>query len=350
MSDVYLKRISREELSHHPEVVLAGIERSQLFAGLLKDEFVGCKIHFGEKGNSSYIDPSWLLATIKALKKIKTRPFLVETNTLYRGERMNAIDHINLASGHGFSKLNIPIIIADGLRGADTLEVESNVKHFKTCFLGQAFRDIDFLLVLSHLTGHMLTGFGAAIKNIGMGCASRRGKLAQHCQVSPFIKEARCIGCHACAKECPVNAIERRGEKYFIIKETCIGCAQCVSVCPQGAVDITWSEEYNLLGEKMVEYAYALTRGRRCGYINFCLYITKECDCMNKEKNSFVKDIGVLFSKDPVSIDKASIDCLLHQEGSDVLRATHPAVDYLHHLHYAQEIGLGSLDYRLIEL
>ena len=183
-----------------------------------------------------------------------------------------------------------------------------------------------------------------------MGCAARRGKLAQHCVVSPRIKEEQCIKCGMCARYCPVDAISERKDAFFIDEEKCIGCAQCISVCPVGAVRIQWSESYDELSEKVVEYAYTATRKVKCAYVNFCIYITGECDCMNKEKHGVAKDLGILFSWDPVSVDKASIDLLLQSEGRDVLKEVHPKVNYLHHLHYAQEIGLGELDYKLVEI
>jgi len=350
MSKVFLKKITYEELLKQSDAIVDGLKISGITENFKKDNFVGLKIHFGEKGNKSYINPNFLLPLSKFLKKTQVRPFLFETNTLYRGERMNAIDHINLAYGHGFVKTNMPIIIADGIKGNDYTEVKIDKKHFKTCFLAHALGDTDFLLVLSHLTGHMLTGFGAAIKNLGMGCASRRGKLAQHCQMQPVVSEKKCILCGLCIKNCPAQAIEKDNVKCFIVKEKCIGCAQCISVCPRGAIDIVWSEEYNDIGEKLAEYAYAVTRNIKCAYVNFCLYITKECDCMNKEEAGFVKDIGILFSYDPVAIDKASIDLVHKQENRDAIHDCHPKIDYLHHLQYAETLGLGSLNYELVEI
>jgi len=350
MSKVFFKKITYEELLKQPDAIVDGLKISGITENFKKDNFVGLKIHFGEKGNKSYINPNFLLPLSKFLKKTQARPFLFETNTLYRGERMNAIDHINLAYGHGFVKTNMPIIIADGIKGNDYMEVKIDKKHFKTCFLAHALRDADFLLVLSHLTGHMLTGFGAAIKNLGMGCASRRGKLAQHCQMQPVVSEKKCILCGLCIKNCPAQAIEKDNVKCFIVKEKCIGCAQCISVCPRAAIDIVWSEEYNVIGEKLAEYAYAVTRNIKCAYVNFCLYITKECDCMNKEEAGFVKDVGILFSYDPVAIDKASIDLVHKQENRDAIYDCHPKIDYLHHLQYAETLGLGSLNYELVEI
>jgi uncharacterized protein len=349
MADVFLKRITYDTLLKNPQTILECIEKSDLVSQFKKQQFLALKVHFGERGNKSHISPNFLLPLVQQLKKTGTKPFLFETNTLYRGERMNSVDHINLAYNHGFGKLNIPIIIGDGITGNDSIEVEINKKQFKSCFLAAALKEISNILVLSHFTGHMLTGFGAALKNIGMGCASRRGKLAQHCQVSPKIDERKCVNCGLCAEQCSVGAIEK-GESKCFITGACIGCAQCVSVCPRGAVDIIWSEEYEVLGEKMVEYAYAVSKGRKCAYINFCVYMTKECDCMNKEETGFTADLGVLFSFDPVAIDKASLDLLSARENRDIVRDLHPQIEYLTHLRYAQELGLGTIDYRLIEL
>jgi uncharacterized Fe-S center protein len=348
-SKVFLQRGSYEHFLRNPILIVKAIEQAGFAKEFKKNDFVGLKLHFGEKGNKSFINPNLLLPLVQFLKKRGMRPFLFETNTLYRGERMNALDHINLAMGHGFGKLNIPIVIGDGMRGNDNLELKVNQEHFKTCFLAKALEDVDCLLVLSHFTCHMLTGFGAALKNLGMGCASRKGKLAQHCEVSPQINKDKCNACNLCADNCPAEAIEK-GDKCFILKEKCIGCAQCISICPQGAVEIIWSEEYNAIGEKMVEYAYAVGTKKRCAYVNVCLFITKECDCMSKEEQGFIEDIGILYSLDPVSIDKASVDLILEHQGRDVIKAAHPKIDYLHHLRYAESIGLGSLDYTLIEI
>ncbi len=350
MSQVYFKRGTYQEFLTQPQKVLDGIKKSGFLKDIKKDEHIGLKVHFGEKGNKSYINPDFLSPLARFLKKRGARSFLFDTNTLYRGERTNTIDHIKIAYKHGFGKLDIPIIIGDGIRGTDYLKVKRSLRHFNEFYLAQILKDIDFMLVLSHFTGHMLTGFGASIKNMGMGCAARRGKLAQHCVVSPRIKKEQCIKCGMCAKYCPVDAISERKDAFSIDEEKCIGCAQCISVCPVGAVRIQWSESYDELSEKVVEYAYTATRKVKCAYVNFCIYITGECDCMNKEKHGVAKDLGILFSWDPVSVDKASIDLLLQSEGRDVLKEVHPKVNYLHHLNYAQEIGLGELDYKLVEI
>lgn len=350
MPKVYFKKGTYKYFLDNPKQVLDGIKRAGFLTDIKKDHFVGLKVHFGEKGNKSYIRPECIAPLVRFLKKRGTKPFFLETNTLYRGQRTNAVDHINTAYKHGFGVLEVPVIIADGLVGKDYIPVKVNLKHFKECYLGQAVRDTDVLFVISHFTGHMLTGFGAAIKNLGMGCASRRGKLAQHCVVSPRISKEQCVKCGMCAKYCSLDAVQEQADGFFIDEEKCIGCAQCISVCPQGAVKIIWSEAFDELSEKMVEYAYAVVQKKQCYYVNFCLYMTKDCDCMNKEKHGFIGDLGILFSDDPVALDKACIDLLNETEGKNVLLDIHPKINYLHHLNYAESIGLGSLDYELVKI
>ncbi len=351
MADVFLIRGTYKDFLQNPQKILEGMREADFLNTIQENELIGLKIHFGEKGNQSHISPRFLSPLAKFLKKKKTKAFLFETNTLYRGERLNSVDHIHLAHNHGFKKPGLPIIIGDGLKGNNFIEVNIQKKHFQTCYLAEALKDMDAMIVLSHFTGHMLTGFGASVKNLGMGCASRRGKMAQHCTVSPKINSETCVLCGACADICPVNAIERGEDSFFIHEEICIGCAQCISVCPQKSVNIVWSEAYEDLGEKIAEYALAVTRQvPRCLYINFCLFMTQECDCMNQEEQGFIPDLGILFSHDPVSLDKACIDTLINREKRDVLKALHPQISYLHHLTYAQELGLGSLEYTLKEL
>jgi len=350
MPEVFFKKITRQNLLNNTGSVLFLLEKAQLYSRLKDNDFVGIKIHFGEKGNQSYISPKIIKPLVNALKQRKTKPFLFDTNTLYHGKRANALDHLTLAAGHGFSSVGAPLLIADGLRGKDFITVNINKHHYTKCFIAALWKDTDFILCASHFTLHMLMGFGGAIKNLGMGLASRRGKLAQHCELSPRINEEECTACGKCSCNCPVQAITKKDSYYAIIPEKCIGCAQCISVCSQNAVKINWSGKYTLLQERMVEYAYAATRNDNCAYINFCLYLTKECDCMNKEPKGFVEDLGVLFSYDPVALDKASVDLLIKREGRDVIKEAHPDVEYMHQFEYAQRIGLGNANYNLIEL
>lgn len=318
-----------------------------------KDSFIACKIHFGEKGNTGYIKPLWLLNIIKQIRKKTSRVFFTDTNTLYLGKRSNSIEHLSLAWEHGFTleTIGVPILIADGLIGHDEEEIQVNLRRVKSAKIASAFLNSDGLLCLSHFTGHMLTGFGAAVKNLGMGCASRAGKLEQHSDVHPWINPKACKNCGICLDYCPTQAIVQKEESVFIIEEKCIGCAECLVVCTIGAVKMRWDEDAERVQEKMAEYAYSVWQKfkGKIGFINFLLEVTKDCDCMGIDQSARVEDIGILGSRDPVAIDKASVDLVNSRSGKDLLRAMND-VDSSIQLEYGEKIGLGTAEYELIEI
>ncbi len=353
-SKVYFVPVSRDEDN---DSLARKTERIFLRLGLEekieKNSFVGIKMHFGEKGNTGYIKPSWLIRLIDRLKKNKAKIFLTDTNTLYIGSRSNSVDHLRLASDHGFSldELGIPVIIADGLIGRDSDEVEIGLDRVKSAKIGSAFLNTDLLLCLSHFTGHVLTGFGAAIKNLGMGCASRAGKLEQHSDVHPWVNPKICTNCSICLDYCPADAIEQGDGSAHIIEEKCIGCGECLVVCTVGAVKMRWDGDELRVQEKMAEYASAVFRSinKGAGFISYLIQVTKDCDCMSKDGKAIAGDLGLLGSLDPVAIDKASADLLIDKSGKDFLRAAHN-VDWSVQLKHGQKIGLGSMDYELITL
>jgi len=352
MSKVHFLRTDIQEFERNPKALVKFLNNTELFSSIKNKDLVGIKIHFGEDKNKSYIKPHYLKNLVEKLRRIGAKTLLFDTNTLYRGKRTNAVDHFNLAFfAHNFRILNTPVVIADGLKGNDYIEVEVKGKHFKKAKVASLLRDLDFMLVLSHLTGHMLSGFGASIKNLGMGCASRSGKMAQHCEISPQVNHGICIHCEKCIEICPQQAISLRGKKIFIDMGKCIGCAQCISECPKGAIKIVWSENCTLLQEKMVEYAKAAVNVcRNCFFVNFAMFVTKECDCMSQEKEGAVSDLGILASSDAVSIDKAGVDLISQENKKDVFLEFHPEVSYCQQFNYAQSIGLGQSDYKLIEV
>ncbi|HRZ87554.1 MAG TPA: DUF362 domain-containing protein, partial [bacterium] len=233
----------------------------------------------------------------------------------------------------------------------NTADVVINKKFVATAKIARLFADADALVAITHFKGHMITGFGGALKNLGMGCATREGKLMQHNDVTPVFYEDKCIGCGECEKICPVGAVRVTDGKCALSKETCIGCGSCVGVCPAMAlfVDLTAGDACQF---KMVEYAYAALRGkeRRSGFINFAVRINQECDCWGGENPRIAPDIGILASRDPVSIDKASMDLVNRACGKDIFREVHPEQNGMKQLEYAQELGLGSLEYELIEV
>ncbi|MFP4082787.1 MAG: DUF362 domain-containing protein [Candidatus Aminicenantes bacterium] len=314
---------------------------------------VACKIHFGEKGNTGHIKPPWLLNVIKKIREKTERVFLTDSNTLYLGERSNAIQHLRLAWEHGFTmeEVGIPVFIADGLVGRDEEEIQVNLDRIKSAKIARAFLNTDSLLCLTHFTGHVLTGFGASIKNLGMGCAARTGKLEQHSDVHPWINPKLCKNCGLCIDYCPTQAIVEEDGTTSIIDEKCIGCGECLVVCNLGAVKMRWDADSTRVQEKMAEYAFSVWQRfkGKIGFLNFLIKVTKDCDCMGKNQPSFIKDIGILGSKDPVAIDRASVDLVNGREDRDLLRAEND-VDWSVQLKHGEKIRLGTTDYELIEI
>jgi hypothetical protein len=344
------KREGDKSLAKKAEKVYLGLGLNQKIE---KDSFVALKIHFGEKGNTGYIKPAWLDGVIRQLRSKTPRAFFTDTNTLYVGMRSNAVDSIQLAGQHGFSleKTGIPVHIADGLIGEDDEEIKVNLKRVKSAKIAAAILHSDFLLCLSHLTGHVQTGLGAAIKNLGMGCASRAGKLEQHSEVHPRINPKYCKNCGICLDYCPAEAIVQAEGCAVIVDERCIGCGECLVVCKAAAVSMRWDEDSTRLQEKMAEYAWSVfSRFKgKIGFLNFLLKMTKDCDCMAKDQPEIVEDIGILSSTDPVALDKASVDLVLKRAGQDVLRLGYD-LDWALQLRYGGKIGLGSMEYELIEI
>jgi uncharacterized Fe-S center protein len=136
-----------------------------------KNDLVAIKLHFGEAGNTTFVSPVMIRPIVDSVKKAGGNPFLTDANTLYFGSRSNAVDHLNTAHAHGFlpSVVGAPVIIADGLTGKNDMDVEVNLKHFKSVKLASAAVQADSIIVASHFKCHIVGGIGGAIKNLGMG-------------------------------------------------------------------------------------------------------------------------------------------------------------------------------------
>lgn len=317
-----------------------------------KDEFTAIKIHFGERNNIGHIKPDWIKALIKKIKESGCKPFLTDTNTLYRGQRQNSVDHLMQAYEHGFSieNLGVPVIIADGLLSKNFSEVPINGIHFEKVKIANDILHSHSLVVLSHVTGHILSGFGAAIKNLAMGAAPRSGKQVQHSNVKPEVKAEKCRGCQLCVQWCPKDAIQIYDGVVQIDFDKCYGCAECIATCRYGAIGYSFDDASKPLQQKMAEYALGAVKdkeGKVC-YFNFLTHITKECDCMNKAQHKICQDIGVLASYDPVAVDQASVDLLKEKTGEDILRRLWPKNNYNVQIEYAEKLGMGSREYQLI--
>ncbi len=353
MSKVYFVKI--EDFGNH-ELILERLKLLFKESGLTEvikpAARVAVKISFGEEENAGFINPNHVACVVSEITKCDARPFVTDSNTIYHGKRSNAIDHLNLAYKHGFtpSSIGAPILIADGLIGADFRQIEIKKKHFRYIKVASAACDCDCIIGLSHMTGHMLTGFGGAIKNIGMGLASRAGKLAQHSNVAPKVDKEKCIGCGICVKVCPANATCLVKKKAYIHKERCIGCGECLIRCSAEAIDLEWSENEKRVQEKMAEYAYGILKDKEKGFVSFLNHITAECDCLAKDDPKIANDFGILASLDPIALDKASCDVITKASGEDVFMKAHPKTDWHIQLDYGQKLGLGSTEYELIEV
>ncbi|MDD5044665.1 MAG: DUF362 domain-containing protein [Candidatus Omnitrophica bacterium] len=354
MSKVYfIAAKDKNNIKDNSRKLLYLVEQSKLLDLIKKEDLVALKLHFGEDKNTGYVNPEYLGLLVGEVRKRGAKPFLTDTNTLYKGRRANAVDHLEIALEHGFvpDKARAPIFIADGFMGEDYEEVEISQKFFKTAFVAKGIRSADSMVVVSHFKGHIMTGFGGALKNLGMGCAARVGKLKQHADVSPFVVIEKCIACEKCVVSCPVSAIKMAGGKASIDNKKCIGCANCIAVCPVAAIEVNYAHGADTIQQKMIEYASAALKGKekRCVFINFAMKITKECDCLAKDDPLICEDIGIFTSSDPVSLDKACVDIINKVNGKDIFRQAHPERDWSIQLAHAAKLGIGSLDYELIE-
>jgi hypothetical protein len=328
------------------------IKKSAMMELFQKNDFVAVKMHFGERGGDGYVKPEFVRPFLKALKQKKTRPFLTDTNTIYHGPRNNAIGHLEVALEHGFSqnKLQVPVMIADGLRGDNHEEVRIDGKHFKTVKIATGIRRADKMLAISHFKGHILAGMGGAIKNLGMGCGSKHGKFEMHCSASPTVDDRKCTGCGMCLSSCASGALSFNSKKKIALsKQKCTGCGECVIKCPTAALAITWNEGTMEVQERFAEYAKGALDGLPSFFINFVTHITPNCDCMGKKEKPLLPDIGVLASKDPVAIDQASLD-LTVKTGGKTFENAHKHIDCTIQLAHATQLDIGTREYELFEV
>ena len=362
--------------------LLTKIQRLARAAGLeeivAKRGLTAIKIHFGERGNTAFIRPVLVRPVVDAVLEAGGKPFLTDSGTLYPGSRSNGVDHLNTAILNGFAYpvIGAPLIIADGIDGRDEVAVQVNLKHFQEVLIGSAIVRAHSVISLAHFKLHEVSGFGGSIKNIGMGTASRKGKMAQHSEVAPEIIFEKCIGCGVCLEQCVHGAISliERPEHIpapsaavtkitRIDQQLCVGCARCIHACPQGALTINWEKDLPKFMEKMVEYTAGALKGKekRSLFINFLTQISPACDCYPFADAPIVGDIGIAASRDPIAIDQACVDlvnsqphlessCLkgIEQPCADKIRAVYPQVDWERQLIYASEVGIGSRDYELV--
>lgn len=351
-SDVYFSRLDSTDIGARTEALkklLAAAEPSAVYG---KNELVPVKLTVGDSMSVHHLDPELVKWVTGWVKSRKAKPFLFDTSVIYHGQRQNAVDHMNLAQSKGFghTRVGAPFIIADGVLGLDGREYSTGSPEIKQIRVPSFVGMLDSLLVLSHPTGHVVTQYAGALKNVAMGMVCRPTKQVQHSSLKPSVIAKKCTGCGCCGNICPAGAVSFKGDKAFIDQGLCLGCGECLCACKFGAIFINWEEEPFVLCKRMVHTAkFILSRFKNVFFINFAFDITRDCDCISDKDDVMVAgDIGILASRDIVSVDKATLDlisshkkaALPGKSGELAMRA----------FEYAAENGLGSLEYNLIEL
>ena len=319
------------------------VKKARAFDHVKARQFLAIKMHFGEDGNEGYVKPEYTKILADIAKEKTAFPFLTDASTIYVGKRSDAYHHLLLANKHGFNIENCgcPVIISDGLRGNAAAEIEINKKHFKTVSVARDIFYSDSFIFLNHFKGHEIAGFGGALKNIGMGCGSKAGKYAMHHNTNPDIDTEKCIGCGSCIKWCPPKALDLKNKKITFDKTKCIGCGECVLSCPKKVFELSWNDSLKNVQEKIVEVVFGVLQNKN--------HITKFCDCNTRKDTVLIDDIGIIAGADPVAVDQASVDMVNKITGKDFFKNLYPEIDYTIQLKYAEQLGIGSRDYQLVE-
>lgn len=338
----------------------------------MDNKFVAIKMHFGELGNLGFLRPNYAKAVADVVKELGGKPFLTDCNTLYVGSRKNALEHLYCAWENGFTPMTVgcPILIGDGLKGTDDVEVPVNGEYVQNAKIGRAIMDADVFISLNHFKGHEMAGFGGAIKNIGMGCGSRAGKKEQHHNGQPSVHQDKCVGCKSCMKECANQGLvfDETTRKMHIVTENCVGCGRCIGACNFDAIDFSSWAAVKDLNCRMAEYAKAVVDGRPNFHISLIVDVSPNCDCHAENDAPILPNIGMFASFDPLALDQACVDACLacdplpnsqlsdnmakpdFCDHHDHFENSTPDSEYKTCLEHAEKIGIGSRSYELVFL
>jgi uncharacterized protein len=301
---------------------------------------VGIKLHWGEAGNRSFLNPTYAREIVQWLQKMEARPFVFDTTVLYSGGRRTGSDALKTAADHGYTHdyLTCPVVIADGMDGRAVMDIPAGYKHFRTVQVTSLVEKTQGFIILSHFKGHLAAGIGGAIKNLSMGFASRAQKQRMHADVRPKLKKEKCTRCGVCVEVCPAGAAAYGDDGFPAYDpEKCIGCAQCISFCPELALKILWGADINDFQEKLVETAAAVWQ-RIAGktlVVNAAIDVTIECDCFPGDNPIIAEDAGFFGGYHPVVVDAES----LARSGRKHFEDAHPQVPLGRQFDYAREIG-----------
>lgn len=335
-------------------------------------KFVAIKIHFGELGNLSFLRPNYARAIVDLVKEFGGKPYLTDCNTLYPGSRKNALEHLECAWQNGFTPYTVgcPILIGDGLKGTDDIDVPVvGGEYVKNAHIGRAIMDADIIISLNHFKGHEATGFGGALKNLGMGCGSRAGKKDQHSAGKATINPELCRGCRQCLKQCANGGLVfDESTRKMKVTEACVGCGRCVGSCNFDAISFAEDRANDQLGCRIAEYAKAVVDGRPNFHISLVIDISPNCDCHAENDAPILPDVGMFASFDPLALDQACADACLKAtplpncqitdnmkepdfvDCHDNFKNCRHTIDWRSCLEHAEKIGLGSREYELITI
>ena len=374
--------------------ILAKFERLIEKAGIdqidFKDKFVAVKVHFGEVGNMAFLRHQYAKVLCDHIKARGGKPFLTDCNTLYVGYRNNALNHLDAAFINGYNPLSTGVhtIIADGLRGTDEREIPvAGGEYVKEAKIGAAVAEADIIVSLTHFKGHVNAGFGGALKNIGMGCGSKKGKMEMHSSGTPRISASKCIGCGMCVDHCANDGVRVVDGTAVIDEGHCVGCGYCIAYCPAGAIMTKWDEAKPVMNKKIAEYTKAVLDGKPSFHVSLVLDVSPDCDCERHNDVPVIPNVGMFASFDPVALDQACVDAANKQpviqgskadpqvkeasasdhmdgaraipeqaysehaagdDGHDVFRMVHPDTDWAAGLDHAVKLGIGTREYELV--